>query len=196
MIHTHPKQEDRAISNLEVLGAATFNPKIRERRYNQFLIAPTYILIGTTTSIITALWGYSLRRLSIMAKRPLCSKNASAFWMPLSSLLLESKFFTEGSQSYWHIPKCLLYSPWKFLSRSLRRGLRVESRDVIWKRGMAILGALFKPLLTPFLDSAIVPWSLMLEIGLSSVWVAVILQLNSTHQWNSDNPDLIRYLPR
>ena len=43
VIHTHPKQEDRASSNLEVLGAPTFNPKIRERRYNQFSIAPTYM---------------------------------------------------------------------------------------------------------------------------------------------------------
>lgn len=43
VIHTHPKQEDRACSNLEVLGAPTFNPKIRERRYNQFVISPTYV---------------------------------------------------------------------------------------------------------------------------------------------------------
>jgi len=91
-------------------------------------------LIGTTTSIITALWDYSLRPLSIMARRPLCSKTASAFWTPLMqlilsdlsknlppcshylmpcgltgrsrywkrapNLLLESKFFTEVSQSY------------------------------------------------------------------------------------------------
>jgi transcriptional antiterminator RfaH len=43
VIHTHPKQEDRACSNLEVLGAPTFNPKIRERRYNQFVISSTYV---------------------------------------------------------------------------------------------------------------------------------------------------------
>ena len=43
VIHTHTKQEDRACSNLEVLGAPTFNPKIRERRYNQFVISPTYV---------------------------------------------------------------------------------------------------------------------------------------------------------
>jgi transcriptional antiterminator RfaH len=43
VIHTHPKQEDRACSNLEALGAPTFNPKIRERRYNQFVISSTYV---------------------------------------------------------------------------------------------------------------------------------------------------------
>lgn len=43
VIHTHPKQEDRAGSNLRVLGVPIFNPKIRERRYNQFSIAPTYV---------------------------------------------------------------------------------------------------------------------------------------------------------
>jgi transcriptional antiterminator RfaH len=43
VIHTHPKQEDRASSNLRVLGVPIFNPKIRERRYNQFVYTPTYI---------------------------------------------------------------------------------------------------------------------------------------------------------
>ena len=42
-LHTHPKQEDRACSNLRVLGVPIFNPKIRERRYNQFTIMPTYV---------------------------------------------------------------------------------------------------------------------------------------------------------
>jgi len=44
VIHTHPKQEDRASNNLSVLGMPTFNPKIRERRYNQFVSAPTYVV--------------------------------------------------------------------------------------------------------------------------------------------------------
>ena len=43
VIHTHPKQEDRAGSNLRVLGVPIFSPKIRERRYNQFSIASTYV---------------------------------------------------------------------------------------------------------------------------------------------------------
>jgi transcriptional antiterminator RfaH len=43
-IQTHSKQEDRASSNLSVLGAPTFNPKIKERRYNQFVSAPTYVV--------------------------------------------------------------------------------------------------------------------------------------------------------
>lgn len=36
VIHTHPKQEERATSNLRVLGVETFNPKIKEHRYNQY----------------------------------------------------------------------------------------------------------------------------------------------------------------
>jgi hypothetical protein len=47
VIHTHPKQEDRAGSNLRVLGAPIFNPKIRERHYNQFSIAPTNVVLPT-----------------------------------------------------------------------------------------------------------------------------------------------------
>jgi transcriptional antiterminator RfaH len=43
VIHTHPKQEDRAGSNLKVLGVPIFNPKIRERRYNQFVFTPTFV---------------------------------------------------------------------------------------------------------------------------------------------------------
>jgi len=43
ILHTHPKQEDRACSNLRILGVSIFNPKIRERRYNQFAIIPTYV---------------------------------------------------------------------------------------------------------------------------------------------------------
>jgi len=44
VIHTHPKQEGRAGSNLRILGVPTFNPKIRERRYNQFAIIPSYVV--------------------------------------------------------------------------------------------------------------------------------------------------------
>jgi transcription elongation factor/antiterminator RfaH len=43
VIHTHPKHEDRAGSNLRVLGIPIVDPKIRERRYNQFSIAPAYV---------------------------------------------------------------------------------------------------------------------------------------------------------
>jgi transcriptional antiterminator RfaH len=43
VIHTQPKQEDRACSNLKVLGVSIFNPKIKERRYNQFSIVPAYV---------------------------------------------------------------------------------------------------------------------------------------------------------
>jgi transcriptional antiterminator RfaH len=43
VLHTHPKQEDRASSNLRVLGMPIFSPKIRERRYNQFTNIPAYV---------------------------------------------------------------------------------------------------------------------------------------------------------
>lgn len=41
-IHTHPKEEDRATSNLNAWNVETFNPKIRERRLNPFTGAPIY----------------------------------------------------------------------------------------------------------------------------------------------------------
>lgn len=44
VIHTHPKQEDRVCSNLKVLKVPVFNPKIRGRRYNQFLNTQTYVV--------------------------------------------------------------------------------------------------------------------------------------------------------
>jgi transcriptional antiterminator RfaH len=43
VVHTHPKQEDRADSNLRVLGIPIFNPKIRKPRYNQFTVIPIYV---------------------------------------------------------------------------------------------------------------------------------------------------------
>jgi transcriptional antiterminator RfaH len=43
VIHTHAKQEDRAECNLIVLGAQVFSPKIKERRYNKYTNALTYI---------------------------------------------------------------------------------------------------------------------------------------------------------
>lgn len=41
-INTHPKEEDRAASNLNAWNVETFNPKIRERRLNPFTGAPIY----------------------------------------------------------------------------------------------------------------------------------------------------------
>lgn len=41
-IHTNPKQEERAASNLRAWGLETFNPKIKERRCNEFTGAPVY----------------------------------------------------------------------------------------------------------------------------------------------------------
>lgn len=41
-IHTHPKEEDRATSNLRAWNVETFNPKIRERRLNPFTGAASY----------------------------------------------------------------------------------------------------------------------------------------------------------
>jgi len=39
----HPKQEDRAEDNLKAWSVETFNPKLRERRYNQYTGTPTYV---------------------------------------------------------------------------------------------------------------------------------------------------------
>ena len=41
-IHTHPKEEDRATSNLRAWNVETFNPKVRERRLNPFTGAASY----------------------------------------------------------------------------------------------------------------------------------------------------------
>jgi transcription antitermination factor NusG len=54
VIHTHSKQEDRAGSNLMVLGIPILNPKIRGRRYNQFVIVPTYVMRPLFPSYIFA----------------------------------------------------------------------------------------------------------------------------------------------
>lgn len=42
-VHTHPKQEARADSNLRAWGVETFSPKLRECRYNEFSGAPIFI---------------------------------------------------------------------------------------------------------------------------------------------------------
>ena len=36
VVHTHPKQEDRANLNLQACGIETLNPKLRANRYNEF----------------------------------------------------------------------------------------------------------------------------------------------------------------
>jgi transcriptional antiterminator RfaH len=43
VVQTHPKQEDRADSNLRAWKIQTFYPKVRQRRYNEFSGAPTYL---------------------------------------------------------------------------------------------------------------------------------------------------------
>lgn len=43
VVHTNPKQEDRADSNLRVWGVETLHPKLKTRRINEFTGAPTYI---------------------------------------------------------------------------------------------------------------------------------------------------------
>jgi transcriptional antiterminator RfaH len=42
VIHTNPKQEDRAFNNLKAWNVEAFSPKLCERRYNKFAGAPTY----------------------------------------------------------------------------------------------------------------------------------------------------------
>jgi transcriptional antiterminator RfaH len=44
VVHTHPKQEDRADSNLRVLGVRTFNPKMRGCRYNHYTNTLTHLV--------------------------------------------------------------------------------------------------------------------------------------------------------
>jgi transcriptional antiterminator RfaH len=41
-IHTNPKQEERACSNLEIRGLRTFSPRLRDGRRNQFTGVITY----------------------------------------------------------------------------------------------------------------------------------------------------------
>jgi transcriptional antiterminator RfaH len=43
VVHTNPKQEERANSNLRAWGVETLNPKLRKRRCNQFTGALSYI---------------------------------------------------------------------------------------------------------------------------------------------------------
>jgi transcriptional antiterminator RfaH len=43
VVHTHPKQEERANENLRSWGVETLHAKLRTSRYNEFTGAPTYI---------------------------------------------------------------------------------------------------------------------------------------------------------
>jgi transcriptional antiterminator RfaH len=43
-IHTHPKQENRAESNLQAWNVKTFFPKIRDCRFNEFTGEPAYFI--------------------------------------------------------------------------------------------------------------------------------------------------------
>ena len=43
VVHTHPKQEERANENLRSWGVETVHGKLRTRRFNEFTGAPTYI---------------------------------------------------------------------------------------------------------------------------------------------------------
>src|ERR1043166_9166696 len=41
VVHTNPKQEERADSNLRAWGVETLHPKLKTRRFNEFTGAPT-----------------------------------------------------------------------------------------------------------------------------------------------------------
>ena len=43
VVHTKSRQEERANSNLRAWGVETLNPKVRTRRYNQFVGTPLHI---------------------------------------------------------------------------------------------------------------------------------------------------------
>lgn len=53
-IHTHPKQERRAESNVSALGVETFAPKYKSGRRNPFLLEPGYSVKPLFTSYIFA----------------------------------------------------------------------------------------------------------------------------------------------
>src|SRR5881394_2786838 len=43
VIHTHPQQEDRAESNLRAWQVETYNPRLKDYRYNQYTRKQTYL---------------------------------------------------------------------------------------------------------------------------------------------------------
>ena len=43
VVHTKSRQEERANSNLQAWGVETLNPKVKTRRYNQFIGTPLHI---------------------------------------------------------------------------------------------------------------------------------------------------------
>jgi transcriptional antiterminator RfaH len=43
-IHTHPKQENRAESNLQAWNVETFFPRVRDRRFNEFTGQTSYFI--------------------------------------------------------------------------------------------------------------------------------------------------------
>jgi transcriptional antiterminator RfaH len=43
VVHTNPKQEERAARNLSAWGIEVFSPRVKQRRYNQFTGLPTYV---------------------------------------------------------------------------------------------------------------------------------------------------------
>jgi transcriptional antiterminator RfaH len=44
VVHTHPKQEDRALSNFKLWELETFLPRCRNKRYNHFTGDITYVV--------------------------------------------------------------------------------------------------------------------------------------------------------
>ena len=43
VVHTNPKQEERANNNLAAWGIETLHAKLKRRRHNEFTGVPTYI---------------------------------------------------------------------------------------------------------------------------------------------------------
>lgn len=54
VVHTHPKQEDRADYNLRAWNIETFLPKFRERRHNPFTGEPLYVVKPLFTGYVFA----------------------------------------------------------------------------------------------------------------------------------------------
>src|SRR5687767_12130087 len=59
VVHTHPKQEDRANSNLRALGIETLEPILRVNKFNQFTGKVTHLVKPLFPSYIFSRFRYN-----------------------------------------------------------------------------------------------------------------------------------------
>lgn len=72
-IHTHPKQENRADSNLRAWRVETFYPRIKKRRYNQYSAIPIYVSQPLFPRYIFARFNANILLSKIRYTRGVCS---------------------------------------------------------------------------------------------------------------------------